>query len=208
MSVAGFAGAYVLPDHVDADHILHLCAGSGSVPNVSMIKDALRRHPDLRHTFVYSNKTWQDVIFRSSLASLRRENPDRLRVIHTLTRESDISSEDEDARSGRVTLELLEGILEREPHSLIYACGPAVSVWENAHTRQPARPRRRVSSRRCRAFSRRLACPATAARLKRLGSWLPYFFNARKKNSSLAESATLIGPVCAPISIVLRAVEL
>ena len=130
MSVVGFAGAYVLPDHVDADHILHLCAGSGSVPNVSMIKDALRRHPDLRHTFVYSNKTWQDVIFRSSLASLRRENPDRLRVIHTLTRESDISSEDEDARRGRVTLELLEGILGHEPRSLIYACGPAISVWD------------------------------------------------------------------------------
>ena len=33
-------------------------------------------------------------------------------------------------RGGRVTLELLGGILEREPNSLIYACGPAVSVWE------------------------------------------------------------------------------
>src|SRR6476620_6832908 len=44
MAVVGFAGAYVLPDVVDAEHILHLCAGSGSVPNVSMIKDSLRRH--------------------------------------------------------------------------------------------------------------------------------------------------------------------
>ena len=53
----GFAGAYVLPETIEADHILHLCAGSGSVPNVSMVKDALIRHATLRHTFVYSNKT-------------------------------------------------------------------------------------------------------------------------------------------------------
>lgn len=141
MAVVGFAGAYVLPDLVDADHILHLCAGSGSVPNVSIIKDSLRRHPNLRHTFVYSNKTLQDVIFRRDLASLRRAHPDRLRVIHMLTREAAVSSEDEDVRSGRVPLELVGSILEREPHSLIYACGPAISVWDKrAHAAKGTTP--------------------------------------------------------------------
>jgi len=141
MAVVGFAGAYVLPDVVDAEHILHLCAGSGSVPNVSMIKDSLRRHPNLRHTFVYSNKTWQDVIFRSNLAVLRRANPERLRVIHMLTRETAVSSEDEDVRSGRVTLELLGSILEREPQSLVYSCGPANSVWDKrAHAAKGTAP--------------------------------------------------------------------
>jgi 3-ketosteroid 9alpha-monooxygenase subunit B len=130
IEVLGFAGAYVLSDHVDAEHILHLCAGSGSVPNVSMLKDSLRRHPTLRHTFVYSNKTWQDVIFRAALAQLRAAHPDRLQVIHALTREPSASSDIEDVRSGRITLELLQQVLEREPRSLIYACGPAVSVWE------------------------------------------------------------------------------
>jgi ferredoxin-NADP reductase len=141
MAVVGFAGAYVLPDLVDADHILHLCAGSGSVPNVSIIKDSLRRHPNLRHTFVYSNKTLQDVIFRSTLAALRRAHPDRLRVIHMLTREAAVSSEDEDVRSGRVPLELVGSVLEREPHSLIYACGPAISVWDKrAHAAKGTTP--------------------------------------------------------------------
>ena len=130
MQVVGFAGAYVLPDDLKVEHILHLCAGSGSVPNLSMLKDSLIRHPDLRHTFVYSNKTWQDVIFRDALTRLRMAHPDRLRVIHTLTRESALSSTTEDVRSGRVTVELLGEILEREPDSLIYACGPAISVWE------------------------------------------------------------------------------
>ena len=130
IQVTGFAGGYVLADDVHVEHILHLCAGSGSVPNVSILKDSLIRHPRLRHTFVYSNKTWQDVIFRDALTRLRAAHPDRLRVIHALTREPSIPSTTEDVRGGRVTLELLGGILEREPNSLIYACGPAVSVWE------------------------------------------------------------------------------
>jgi 3-ketosteroid 9alpha-monooxygenase subunit B len=131
IQVTGFAGGYVLAEDVHVDHILHLCAGSGSVPNLSILKDSLIRHPRrLRHTFVYSNKTWQDVIFRDALTRLRAEHPDRVRVIHTLTRELSIPSTTEDVRGGRVTLELLREILEREPNSLIYACGPAVSVWE------------------------------------------------------------------------------
>jgi 3-ketosteroid 9alpha-monooxygenase subunit B len=139
--VTGFAGAYVLPEDVKADHILHLCAGSGSVPNVSMIKDSLLRHPNLRHTFVYSNKTSQDVIFRAALAQLQAEHRDRLKVIHTLTREAGIASPHEDIRSGRVTLEMLREIFEREPNTIVYSCGPAVSVWERrAHAAQGTIP--------------------------------------------------------------------
>jgi ferredoxin-NADP reductase len=130
IAVTGFAGAYVLPDDVKGDHILHLCAGSGSVPNVSIIKDSLLRHPNLRHTFVYSNKTSQDVIFRKALAELRAAHPDRLKVIHTLTRETGIASPNEDIRCGRVTVELLREVLEAEPNSIVYSCGPAISVWE------------------------------------------------------------------------------
>ena len=141
IEVTGFAGAYVLPDDPKTDHILHLCAGSGSVPNVSIIKDSLLRHPHLRHTFVYSNKTLQDVIFRAALARLQAEHRDRLKVIHTITREAGIASADEDIRSGRVTVELLGDIFQREPNTIVYACGPAVSVWERrAHAAKGTTP--------------------------------------------------------------------
>src|SRR5687767_7542854 len=38
METTGFAGAYVLPEDIESrvEHVLHLCAGSGSVPNFSM----------------------------------------------------------------------------------------------------------------------------------------------------------------------------
>lgn len=132
METTGFAGAYVLPEDVDTrvDHIVHLCAGSGSVPNFSMVKDSLRRHPRLRHTFLYSNKTWQDIIFRDALAELAAKHPDRLRVIHSLTRETGGTPADQDVRRGRIGVDLLEPVLSSEPNSMIFACGPAITVWE------------------------------------------------------------------------------
>jgi 3-ketosteroid 9alpha-monooxygenase subunit B len=141
ISVTGFAGAYVLPEDVKTDHVLHLCAGSGSVPNVSIIKDSLRRHPNLRHTFVYSNKTLQDVIFRAALAQLQAEHRDRLKVIHAITRDTGIASPHEDIRSGRVTVDLLRDIFQREPNTVVYSCGPAVSVWDRrAHAAKGTTP--------------------------------------------------------------------
>jgi ferredoxin-NADP reductase len=132
METTGFAGAYVLPEDVEGrvDHILHLVAGSGSVPNYSMVKDSLQRHTNLRHTFVYSNKTWEDVIYKDALADLARRHPDRLRVIHSLTRETGPTPADQDVRRGRIGADLLESVLTAEPNSMIFSCGPAITVWE------------------------------------------------------------------------------
>lgn len=130
--VRGFAGAYIFAEDVEshAEHILHVCAGSGSVPNVSMLKDSLHRHARLRHTFVYSNRTWDEIIFRDELTRLRDQHPTRLRLIHALTRQTGPFAPGEDVRSGRVSEQLLGEVLTAEPNSLVYACGPAVSVWE------------------------------------------------------------------------------
>lgn len=169
IEVLGFAGAYVLSEDLAVEHILHLCAGSGSVPNVSILKDSLRRHPRLRHTFVYSNKTWQDVIFRGTLAALQSAHPERLRVIHALTRETAPSAAAEDVRSGRVTLDLLADVLQGEPDSLIYACGPAVSVWDRrAHAaRGETPPPRFLESMR--AYLKELGVPRERVKLEAFG---------------------------------------
>src|SRR3954469_24980620 len=60
LTVTGFTGPYTLPTDIESqtDHIVHICAGSGSVPNFSMVKYALEFHPRLRHTLIYSHKTW------------------------------------------------------------------------------------------------------------------------------------------------------
>jgi 3-ketosteroid 9alpha-monooxygenase subunit B len=132
MEVTGYAGAYFLPDHIEShtDHLVHLCAGSGSVPNVSIIKWALTHLPRMRHTFIYSNKTWNDIIFRDALADLERAHPDRLRVIHTLTREPQDFAYSDHVVKGRVSADLIARLVPDLHTSVVYACGPAVTVWE------------------------------------------------------------------------------
>jgi ferredoxin-NADP reductase len=130
--VTGFTGPYTLPVDVtsQADHIVHICAGSGSVPNFSMIKFALAHHPTLRHTVIYSNKTWDDVIFRDALADLASRHADRLTVIHTLTREPNTAHHGPSVRRGRLSLELLREIVSSPTEPLFYVCGPGISKFD------------------------------------------------------------------------------
>ena len=136
--IVGFTGAYVLPPDVEdrTDHLVHVVAGSGSVPNYAILKYALAVHRRLRHTFVYSNKTWDDVIFRDALAALEERFPERLRVVHTLTREGDPERRRPDVRKGRVVPALLRELVPDPATCLAYACGPANGPFERAAARK------------------------------------------------------------------------
>jgi 3-ketosteroid 9alpha-monooxygenase subunit B len=130
--VTGFTGPYTLGADIanDTDHIVHICAGSGSVPNFSMLKFALANLPTLRHTFVYSNKTWDDVIYRDALAVLAAEHPDRLSVVHTLTREPGAAVFGPSVRRGRISGALLKEVMPDPSTPLVYVCGPGISKWD------------------------------------------------------------------------------
>ncbi len=132
MAITGFTGPYVLPEDIErrTDHLVHLVAGSGSVPNFAILKDSLVTGKKLRHTFIYSNKTWDDVAFRTALAELEREHPDRLKVVHTLTREKDRSVFGPNVRPGRISLALLQELIPDPDDCIAYVCGPAISIWD------------------------------------------------------------------------------
>ncbi len=138
MVITGFTGPYVLPPDPEAktDHVVHLVAGSGSVPNWSILKHALREYPRIRHTVVYSNKTWDDVIYRDLLARLEAEHPERLRVVHTITREPDPERHGPNVRRGRLGPALLRELVPDPQACLVYACGPAVGPLERAAAKE------------------------------------------------------------------------
>ena len=138
LKVTGFTGPYTLPANVTAqtNHLVHVVAGSGSVPNLSIVKFALANHPEIRHTFIYSNKTWEDVIFREALAQLEAAHPDRLKVVHTLTREPDPTVFGPAVRKGRITEELLRELIPEPTNVLVYLCGPGISKWDREAARQ------------------------------------------------------------------------
>ena len=132
LTIVGFTGPYTLPPDVISrtDHLVHLVAGSGSVPNYAILKHSLALLPELRHTFIYSNKTWGDIIFRRQLEELRERHPDLLRVVHTLTRDETAARRGPDVRQGRVSAELLRELIPDPTACLVYACGPAVGPIE------------------------------------------------------------------------------
>ncbi len=130
--VTGFTGPYTLPADIDTqtDHIIHICAGSGSVPNYSMLKFALAHHPALRHTVLYSNKHWDDVIYRDALTALERAHPDRVKIVHTLTRQDDESVLGRAVRKGRVGAELIREFMPAPSECMVYVCGPGISKFD------------------------------------------------------------------------------
>lgn len=140
--VTGFTGPYTLPDDIESrtDHLVHVCAGSGSVPNFAILKYALMHHPKSRHTFVYSNRTWNDVIFRRELQELERAHPDRLRVIHTLTREPEPQRHGSNVRSGRIGIDLLKEAVGDPTACRVYACGPAITIWDRKAAKESGVP--------------------------------------------------------------------
>ncbi len=136
--VTGFTGPYTLPEDIESrtDRIVHLCAGSGIVPNFSILKHALLHHPKVRHTVVYSNKIWADIIFRDELAKLERRHQGSLHVIHTLTREEEKTARHPGVRSGRVSAPLLREAIPDPTACMVYACGPAISAWDRKAARE------------------------------------------------------------------------
>jgi len=136
--ITGFTGPYTLNSRILAktNHLVHICAGSGSVPNFAIIKSALELHPDIRHTLIYSNREWADIIFRAELENIERLHPDRLKIIHTLTREPDASSRGPNFRSGRVNRKMLEEIIPASRDCHFFVCGPAVSAADRLAARE------------------------------------------------------------------------
>ena len=132
MVVTGFGGPYVLPADIESrtDHIVHICAGSGSVPNVSILKHCLAQGMKIRHTMIYGNKTWEDVIFRRQLEDLVKQYPDKLKVVHALSREENLASMTSDVRRGRVTEALIREHIPDPTAVEVFACGPGITKFD------------------------------------------------------------------------------
>jgi ferredoxin-NADP reductase len=133
----GIGGPYVLPPDLDtrSEHIVHVCAGSGIVPNYALLKFCLETGMSQRHTLIYGNKTWDDIIFRHQLQALAERFPDKFRLIHSISREKRPAGLD--IRHGRVGEELLREVIEDPGSCEVYSCGPGLSNWD----RQAARER-------------------------------------------------------------------
>jgi 3-ketosteroid 9alpha-monooxygenase subunit B len=135
--ITGFTGPYVLPPDISTrtDHLVHVCAGSGIVPNYSIIKHCLVELPKIKHTLVYSNKTHHDIIFRRQLDELARDNTDRLQIVYTLTRDPAANSHGSNFRSGRLNEALLNEYIPDPSAVEVFCCGPGITKFDREAAR-------------------------------------------------------------------------
>lgn len=135
--ISGFTGPYTLAEGVRdrTDHILHLCAGSGIVPNFGLIKHSLHVGDGLRHVLLYSSKRAADIIYYRDLAALAAKHPDRLEVVHCLTREDPVDVVPQ-VRRGRIDRETIARYVPDPSTCLVYCCGPGVLPWERREARE------------------------------------------------------------------------
>jgi ferredoxin-NADP reductase len=138
MVVTGFGGPYTLPADIDTrtDHVVHICAGSGAVPNFSILKHCVGCGMKLRHTVICGNKTWQDVIFRRQLDELAAANPGRITVVHALSREPDAGRFSPGVRQGRVDAALIRELIPDPTAVEVFACGPGIGKFERQVARE------------------------------------------------------------------------
>ncbi len=138
LHITGFTGPYTLPADIESrtDHLVHVVAGSGAVPNFSILKHALHTGLKLRHTFICANRTFEDICFRRELDELAQAHPGQLKVVHTLTRETDARRFGPTVRQGRLGRALLEECVPDSGTCVVYACGPAIGPLEKAAAKE------------------------------------------------------------------------
>jgi ferredoxin-NADP reductase len=101
-----------------------IAGGIGITPFKSMLEYAADAQLATPLTLVYSSKTPDEIVCNDDLAALAQKNP-HVQIIHTITRHT--LDQNWNGRIGRIDLDLLREISEKQPDALYYICGtPAI----------------------------------------------------------------------------------
>ncbi|MBT6138981.1 MAG: phenylacetate-CoA oxygenase/reductase subunit PaaK [Rhodospirillaceae bacterium] len=105
-------------------------AGSGITPILSIAKSVLAVEPESRFTLFYGNRTLADIIFRGELDDLKDRYPDRVSILHVLSREP----QETELLNGRLNADKCRIFLRSlvNPHAVdhFFLCGPKTMTDE------------------------------------------------------------------------------
>lgn len=111
-------------DAANASHYAAIAAGSGITPVLSMIASVLAAEPKSRFTLIFGNRSSSSIMFLEELEGLKDRYPDRLHLVHVLSREAQIIP----ILSGRLDREkvtlLLDNVVDAASVDSWYLCGP------------------------------------------------------------------------------------
>jgi ring-1,2-phenylacetyl-CoA epoxidase subunit PaaE len=103
-------------------HYAAVVAGSGITPVLSLLATALETERESRFTLIYGNRQAASVMFAEELADLKDRYPQRLHLVHVLSREPRLSP----LLSGRLRLDaiLAAGLVDASTVDEWFLCGP------------------------------------------------------------------------------------
>lgn len=125
-------GHFTTPlDPTRTRHYAAIAAGSGITPVLSLMATALATEPHSRFTLLFGNRRAASVMFADEVADLKDRYPDRLHVVHLLSREPQLSpllSGRLDAARLRAVLDT--GLVDTAAVDEWFLCGPYAMVMD------------------------------------------------------------------------------
>ena len=129
VDINGPVGTFTFPATIDQPRLLFVAGGTGIAPVRAMLDHALRVHPSVRISLLYSTRRSDEFAFVDEFHA--HEQDGRLELHQTVTRDDGTSW---DGRRGRIGRRHFEAVLHEPASTLCFMCGPSSLVSESAAT--------------------------------------------------------------------------
>lgn len=155
-----------------AVHRLGFAAGSGITPILSIMRHCLETEDRSHFSLVYGNRNMASVMFNETLQDLKDKYPDRVTLLHVLSRQT----QEVDLLQGRIDAHkvntLLQTLLPVKNMDEVFVCGPEGMIDATCQTlSQAGLPANRIHSERFSSGS--VAAPKPPTLLKTDGQTDP-----------------------------------
>jgi ring-1,2-phenylacetyl-CoA epoxidase subunit PaaE len=105
-------------------HRVGFAAGSGITPILSIMQSTLEEQPASKFTLVYGNRNMAGVMFNEALQDIKDRYPDRVTMIHILSRQA----QESDLLEGRIDAakvrQIIDTLLPVASMDEVFVCGP------------------------------------------------------------------------------------
>jgi len=119
-------------------HRVGFAAGSGITPILSIMAGSLQEHSEAQFTLVYGNRSMASVMFNEALQDLKDRYPERLTLIHVLSRQA----QEVDMLQGRIdgpkVRSLIDTLLPVASMDEVFVCGPEAMIEVTCQALQDA----------------------------------------------------------------------
>ena len=109
-------------------HRVGFAAGSGITPILSIMTHTLESQPESKFTLVYGNRRMASVMFNEALQDLKDRYPNRLTLVHILSRQA----QEVDLLQGRIDGDkvraVIDALLPVKSMDEVFICGPEAMI--------------------------------------------------------------------------------